>query len=532
MLNFAFVFASLACVGYGRRVQQSAERLEAGLFTPHHESAAAFNSVRGIQRHSSGNAASPTVLDRRNRFAQRVSGVSMEEDMKDLPKGFKLSEISKKGLPKGVKLGEISKAQANAEAGVKVTVKKKSSKKKRAAEVAAPAPTEAEAPWYVNDAVPAPAPVETSTEGLKEPAASVPAAGPTEMEAEPAGSAPAAGAPAPVAPAEVRSEAPAPAPEPAAPVEMSSEAPAPEPAAPAELSSGSAKLEPAAPVEMEPAAPVEASSAAQVLEPAAEEEMEADAPAPAEPIGMPQATAAVALAPGWEQATDPASGQPYYYNRATGESSWVPPEAPAAAPVMEEMLAPAPMPVMPVEPAEMSQEAQLAPMETSSQETALVPASEGDGQAPALEEPPKYLQLEDLINTKWIATLIPINGTWLPLAPGSLEREFVLLEDGSVVWPTIGKGGGPGTVGKWFLKGDFIEFQRFTGWGNILGMFFGGFDTYTADADINVNEDLQFTIRGFMRSFNAYMPVQAMCDFTAVRQPGRFAMISNEEEDE
>jgi len=523
----------------------------------------------------------------------------MEEDMKDLPKGFKLSEISKKGLPKGVKLGEISKAQANAEAGVKVTVKKKSSKKKRAAEVAAPAPTEAEAPWYVNDAVPAPAPVETSTEGLKEPAASVPAAGPTEMEAEPAGSAPAAGAPAPVAPAEVRSEAPAPAPEPAAPVEMSSEAPAPEPAAPAELSSGSAKLEPAAPVEMEaaapapaapvgmssgapapepaapvevsseepaapvemeaaapapaepvgmsagapapepaapvemePAAPVEASSAAQVLEPAAEEEMEADAPAPAEPIGMPQATAAVALAPGWEQATDPASGQPYYYNRATGESSWVPPEAPAAAPVMEEMLAPAPMPVMPVEPAEMSQEAQLAPMETSSQETALVPASEGDGQAPALEEPPKYLQLEDLINTKWIATLIPINGTWLPLAPGSLEREFVLLEDGSVVWPTIGKGGGPGTVGKWFLKGDFIEFQRFTGWGNILGMFFGGFDTYTADADINVNEDLQFTIRGFMRSFNAYMPVQAMCDFTAVRQPGRFAMISNEEEDE
>mmetsp|Transcript_76665 Transcript_76665/g.133891 ORF Transcript_76665/g.133891 Transcript_76665/m.133891 type:complete len:379 (-) Transcript_76665:173-1309(-) len=248
--------------------------------------------------------------------------------------------------------------------------------------------------------------------------------------------------------------------------------------------------------------------------------------------GMQLATAGVALPPGWEQVTDPTSGKPYYCNRATGESSWVPPEAPAAAPVMEEMLAPAPMPVMPVEPAEMSQEAQLAPMETSSQETALVPASEGDGQAPALEEPPKYLQLEDLINTKWIATLIPINGTWLPLAPGSLEREFVLLEDGSVVWPTIGKGGGPGTVGKWFLKGDFIEFQRFTGWGNILGMFFGGFDTYTADADINVNEDLQFTIRGFMRSFNAYMPVQAMCDFTAVRQPGRFAMISNEEEDE
>jgi hypothetical protein len=28
------------------------------------------------------------------------------------------------------------------------------------------------------------------------------------------------------------------------------------------------------------------------------------------------------LAPGWEQATDPSSGRPYYYCRATGESRW------------------------------------------------------------------------------------------------------------------------------------------------------------------------------------------------------------------
>merc|ERR1719379_1781726 len=48
------------------------------------------------------------------------------------------------------------------------------------------------------------------------------------------------------------------------------------------------------------------------------------------------------LPPGWEQATDPASGRPYFCNRATGETSWTPPAAQAPAP------APAPMaPPMP-----------------------------------------------------------------------------------------------------------------------------------------------------------------------------------------
>ncbi|CAK0814756.1 unnamed protein product [Prorocentrum cordatum] len=38
------------------------------------------------------------------------------------------------------------------------------------------------------------------------------------------------------------------------------------------------------------------------------------------------------LPPGWEQANDPASGRPYFCNRSTGESSWTPPPAPAGGP--------------------------------------------------------------------------------------------------------------------------------------------------------------------------------------------------------
>jgi len=45
--------------------------------------------------------------------------------------------------------------------------------------------------------------------------------------------------------------------------------------------------------------------------------------APAPQYGMPS------LPPGWEQITDPASGRPYFCNRATGETSWTPPGAPA-----------------------------------------------------------------------------------------------------------------------------------------------------------------------------------------------------------
>jgi len=51
-------------------------------------------------------------------------------------------------------------------------------------------------------------------------------------------------------------------------------------------------------------------------------------------MGMP-----TGLPPGWEQVADPTTGNPYYCNRATGESSWTVPVA--AAPVMQ-MVAPVP----------------------------------------------------------------------------------------------------------------------------------------------------------------------------------------------
>lgn len=44
------------------------------------------------------------------------------------------------------------------------------------------------------------------------------------------------------------------------------------------------------------------------------------------PMGMP------GLPPGWEMISDPASGRPYYCNRATGQSSWEPPAGQPAAP--------------------------------------------------------------------------------------------------------------------------------------------------------------------------------------------------------
>jgi len=55
------------------------------------------------------------------------------------------------------------------------------------------------------------------------------------------------------------------------------------------------------------------------------------------PTGMPMA---MGLPLGWEQVADPSTGNAYYCNRATGESSWTPPVA-AAAPVA----AMAPVPV-------------------------------------------------------------------------------------------------------------------------------------------------------------------------------------------
>merc|ERR1712039_1123710 len=52
----------------------------------------------------------------------------------------------------------------------------------------------------------------------------------------------------------------------------------------------------------------------------------------AAPYGVPPC-GATPLPPGWESTTDPASGKPYFFNRATNETRWDPP--PAAAPVAQ-----------------------------------------------------------------------------------------------------------------------------------------------------------------------------------------------------
>lgn len=47
-------------------------------------------------------------------------------------------------------------------------------------------------------------------------------------------------------------------------------------------------------------------------------------------LGAAPAPGSVVLPPGWEQATDAATGKVYYANRSTGESSWTPPVAAGA----------------------------------------------------------------------------------------------------------------------------------------------------------------------------------------------------------
>mmetsp|Transcript_86240 Transcript_86240/g.136116 ORF Transcript_86240/g.136116 Transcript_86240/m.136116 type:complete len:214 (+) Transcript_86240:68-709(+) len=54
-------------------------------------------------------------------------------------------------------------------------------------------------------------------------------------------------------------------------------------------------------------------------------------PVAAMPAALPPQPAPVSsagLPPGWETTADPATGKPYYFNRATGETTWVAPAAP------------------------------------------------------------------------------------------------------------------------------------------------------------------------------------------------------------
>lgn len=92
---------------------------------------------------------------------------------------------------------------------------------------------------------------------------------------------------------------------------------------------------PVAPVAVPAAAPALASAPATAPDaaPAA-----APAAASCSPAAVPNAAeqpqpAAVAqtLPAGWESTTDPSSGKPYYFNRATGETSWTPPASVATA---------------------------------------------------------------------------------------------------------------------------------------------------------------------------------------------------------
>ena len=59
-----------------------------------------------------------------------------------------------------------------------------------------------------------------------------------------------------------------------------------------------------------------------------------------------------------------------------------------------------------------------------------------------------------------------------------------------------------------------------------------GRDYYMAQARAGVDEKLQFTLSGIIRSYNALYPVMVIADFVATRRPGRFVRDVEEDEDE
>lgn len=135
-------------------------------------------------------------------------------------------------------------------------------------------------------------------------------------------------------------------------------------------------------------------------------------------------------------------------------------------------------------------------------------------QAPPLpSEPPRQLLTpEDLDNTKWEVKATPREDSFMS---GVRDQEFTLLADGSVVWG--GSAGGLGTGGRWTLKDGIMEVIRTTPLGLLTGR-----DYYMANAQALVNGQLQFELKGIIRSYNAVYPVMVIADFTATRRPGRF----------
>lgn len=144
-------------------------------------------------------------------------------------------------------------------------------------------------------------------------------------------------------------------------------------------------------------------------------------------------------------------------------------------------------------------------------------------EAPPPELPQDMLDRSDLENTRWNVVATPREDSWMK--GGAQEQEFTLLADDSVVWG--GSAGGFGTGGKWTLKDGLVEIIRKTPLGLVTGR-----DYYMANAGVSVNADLQFELKGIIRSYNALYPVMVIADFVATRRPGRFVRDVEEDEDE
>jgi len=162
-------------------------------------------------------------------------------------------------------------------------------------------------------------------------------------------------------------------------------------------------------------------------------------------------------------------------------------------------------------------EATAAPADEAPIEAASPPAPVAPGPPPATA-----LEMKDLLNTKWKVTTTNRPDGWL-MGKGQ-EQEFTLLDDGSVVWG--GQAGGFGTGGRWQLQENMLEVIRTTPLGLVTGR-----DYYMSSAKANINGQLQFEVKGIIRSYNALYPVAVVADFVAERQSGRFVRNTDDDEE-